>query len=90
MPNKPTDLGHYIDSSQPGKPPFLRGHLMSVAEVAYGRHHQGMDISQLVRTFNLTEAEVLAALLYYAEHRAEIDALEQADTEPEDLLWEDE
>jgi uncharacterized protein (DUF433 family) len=91
MPNKPTDLSHYIDSSQAGKPPFLRGHLLTVAEVAYGRHYQGMDITQLMKTFTLTETEVLAALLYYAEHRDEINALEQADNEPEDsLLWEDE
>ena len=49
-----------------------------VALIAYGRRDQRMDIAELMVAYTLSEAEVLAALLYYAENRDAIDAYEEA------------
>jgi uncharacterized protein (DUF433 family) len=78
MTDQALDLSKYIEKRHTKQRPYIRGQHVAVATVAYGRHHLGMGISQLMREYALSEAEVLAALLYYIEHQAEIDADEQA------------
>lgn len=51
---------------------------MPVATIAYGARSQGWDVARLAYEFTLSEAQVLSALLYYEEHKAEIDAQEAA------------
>jgi uncharacterized protein (DUF433 family) len=52
-----------------------------VAIIAYTARDEKLTIKQLMYDFTLSEAEVLAALLYYREHAEEIDAQEQAEYE---------
>jgi uncharacterized protein (DUF433 family) len=71
-------LDRYIDTSKFGERPHLRGRRIPVATVAYHARDNGWDIQRLTGEFKLSQSEVLAALLYYEEHHAEIDAQEQA------------
>ena len=50
----------------------------AVAFIAYAHHDAKSTIAALMEAYTLTEAEVLAALLYYAENRDEIDIYEKA------------
>jgi uncharacterized protein (DUF433 family) len=70
------DLRKYIEINFFGERPHIRGRRIPVATIAYSAKSQGWDIAELSRQFTLTEAEVLAALLYYQEHESEIDAQE--------------
>lgn len=72
------DLTKYIDKRHFGERPHIRGRRIPVALIADARHKQGLDITELMEAYTLTEAEVLAALLYYAENQAEIDRYERA------------
>jgi uncharacterized protein (DUF433 family) len=72
------DLTKYIEERHFGSRPHLRGHRVPVALVAYGHNGAGMSIAELMEAYTLSEPEVLAALLYYAEHQAEIDTYEEA------------
>jgi len=49
------------------------------------RHHQ-KSIAELADSYTLSEEQVLAALLYYREHRAEIDAQYEADANESDEM----
>ena len=72
------DLTKFIEQRYIGSRSHLRGHRVPVALIAYGRNRAGMHISELMEAYSLSEVEVLAALLYYAEHRAEIEVYEEA------------
>ncbi len=71
-------LTKYIESRYFGARPHIRGRRIPVAQIAYGRRDDGLDISELMDAYSLSEAEVLAALLHYTEHQNEIDSYEQA------------
>ena len=70
------DLAKYVDARFFGERPHVRGRRVPVAAVAYNARDNGWDVSRLVKEFSLTQSEVLAALLYYEEHRITIDAQE--------------
>jgi uncharacterized protein (DUF433 family) len=72
------NLSKYIDVSLMGDRPHVRGRRMPIATLVAFRNGEQLNISELAYAFTLTQAEVLAALLYYEEHRDEIDAYEQA------------
>jgi len=74
----PLDLSKYIETRAFGKRPHIRGRRVPVAALAYSAHSQGWDVPRLAYEFTLSEAQVLSALLYYEEHKAEIDAQEAA------------
>jgi uncharacterized protein (DUF433 family) len=74
----PLDLSKYIESHSFGERPHIRGRRVPVATIAYSAHSQGWDIARLASEFTLSEAQVLSALLYYEEHKDEIDAQEAA------------
>ena len=71
------DLSKYIETRIFGERPHIRGRRVPVATVAYA-YAQGWDVARLVDEYSLSEAQVLSALLYYEEHRDEIDAQETA------------
>jgi uncharacterized protein (DUF433 family) len=70
------DLRKYIETNFLGERSHIRGQRVPVATIAYSAKSQRWDIAELARQFTLTEAETLAALLYYQEHESEIDAQE--------------
>ena len=72
------DLSKYIEIRIFGERPHIRGRRVPVATIADGAHAQGWDVARLAYEFTLSEAQVLSALLYYEEHKAEIDAQEAA------------
>ncbi|MCB9459092.1 MAG: DUF433 domain-containing protein [Anaerolineaceae bacterium] len=57
--------------------PHIRGRRIPVATIAYNARDNGWDVATLMNNFGLSQAEVLAALLYYQEHVNEIDVQEQ-------------
>src|SRR4051812_48484767 len=55
--------------------PRIAGHRIKVAQVAVWHEHMGLSPAQIVAEHpGLTLADVYAALAYYHDHRAEIDA----------------
>ncbi len=70
------DLSKYIESRYFGERPHIRGRRVPVATVAYCSISQGWDVARLAYEFTLNEAQVLSALLYYEEYKAEIDVQE--------------
>ncbi|MBZ0298505.1 MAG: DUF433 domain-containing protein [Anaerolineae bacterium] len=75
------DLSKHIEQRYFGRRPHIRGRRVPVALIAYVRRDQALDIPAIMEAYTLTEAEVLAALLYYAENHAEIDAYAAASTD---------
>lgn len=72
------DLSKYIEVRIFGERPHIRGRRIPVATVAYNAQAHGWSNTELADSFGLSEAEVLAALLYYEENREKIDAQEKA------------
>ncbi|MBN1966547.1 MAG: DUF433 domain-containing protein [Anaerolineae bacterium] len=72
------DLSKYIEVRIFGERPHIRGRRIPVATVAHSAASQGWGVAELAYQFTLSEAEVLAALLYYQEHEAMIEAQEAA------------
>jgi uncharacterized protein (DUF433 family) len=72
------DLSKYIAFEPDTGRPRIKGRRVPVATIAYSTRSEGWNNAELAYQFTLSEAEVLAALLYYAEHQAEIDAQESA------------
>jgi uncharacterized protein (DUF433 family) len=70
------DLSKYIEVRIFGERPHIRGRRVPVATIAHCHHRQGWNIAELAYNFGLSEAQVLAALLYYEEHKAQIEAQE--------------
>lgn len=67
------DLHKYIDTTFYGERPHIRGRRMLVSMIAANAESRQLSTAQLAHEFTLTAEEVLAALLYYREHQAEID-----------------
>jgi uncharacterized protein (DUF433 family) len=72
------ELTKYIDTHYFGPRPHIRGRRVPVATIARSAHNHKWGVAELAYNYTLSEAQVLAALLYYEEHRDEIDALEVA------------
>lgn len=73
------DLSKYIELRD-GRA-NIRGRRLPVAFVASAEQANHLSISELAYQFTLNEEQVLAALLYYREHKDEIDAQDAADTQ---------
>ena len=78
VPEK-VDLSKYIEIRD--HRPHIRGRRLPVAFVASAQQASRSSIEELAYQFTLSEEQVLAALLYYLEHKAEIDAQDAADAE---------
>ncbi len=71
------DLSKYIEVRVFGERPHIRGRRVPIATIAYAPA-QGWDVTRIAYKYSLSEAQVLSALLYYEEHRDEIDAQDAA------------
>lgn len=67
------DLRKYIDTAFYGERPHIRGRRVLVSMIAANARANDWSVARLAHEFSLSEAEVLAALLYYDEHTADID-----------------
>jgi uncharacterized protein (DUF433 family) len=81
------DLTKYIEIRLFGERPHLRERRVPVATVVYNYRTHGWSVAETAHNFGLTEAEVLAALLYYEEHRERIDELERQEQAELDRLY---
>lgn len=70
------DLSKYIETRLMENRPHIRGRRVPVALLAYSARSEGWNAAELSYQFSISEAEALAALLYYEEHQTEIDDLE--------------
>jgi uncharacterized protein (DUF433 family) len=61
--------------------PHIRGRRLPVIFVAAAEQANHLAIPELAYQFTLSEEEVLAALLYYREYKAEMDAQDAADAQ---------
>jgi uncharacterized protein (DUF433 family) len=79
--NIPTtaDLSKYIDFKFFGDRPHIRGRRIWVSMIASNADANQWSVATLAHEFSLTEEEVLAALLYYREHKDEIDRQDAAE-----------
>ncbi len=59
----------------------IRGRRLPVVFVAAAEQAHQLSIAELAYQFTLSEEQVLAALLYYREHKAELDAQDAADAQ---------
>lgn len=76
--NAPTtvDLSKYIERRFFGERPHIRDHRIPVANIARRIQLNQWTVADAAEDFTLSEVEVLAALLYYEQHKDEIDAQE--------------
>lgn len=81
------DLSKYIERRIFGDRPHIRKRRLPVATVAYNYYTNGWSASETAYNFGATENEVLAALLYYQEHKEEIDAQEKREQELFDEMY---
>lgn len=68
------DLSKYVEVNA-GRA-MVRGRRLPVAFIATAARAAGTTIPDLMYQYTLSEEQVLAALLYYREHQADIDALD--------------
>jgi uncharacterized protein (DUF433 family) len=69
----PTDTKHIVrDHTNLGGKPHIEGHRIAVHHIAWW-YQQGESAEALAREFHLTPAEVHAALVFYYDHKDEID-----------------
>lgn len=71
------DLRKYIEVRLFDERPHIRGRRIPVAIIVRRMNANHWTIVETAEDFALTEAEVSAALLYYQEHKDEIDQQER-------------
>ena len=79
---------HHITSTpgtRGGKPRIV-GRRITVGDVATWYLQQNQSVDEIVRDYDLTHAQVHAALAYYYDHRAEIDTREAEDSAKAETL----
>lgn len=76
LPITQIDLSAYIETRLFGERPHLVNRRIPIATIARSAQELGWSVERLKEEFFISEAEVLAALLYYAEHHALIEAQE--------------
>ena len=68
-----------MDAGISGGKPRIAGHRITVQNVAIWHERVGMSADEIATEYHLTLGEIYAALAYYHDHRAEIDASIAAD-----------
>ena len=81
------ELSKYIEVGASGDLPHLRSNRLPIICIANSASTQPMTVTQLAYQYSITEVEVLAALLYYRDHKAEIDALIAEDSIYSQKQW---
>ena len=71
------DLRKYVERRLFENRPHIRGRRIPVAMIVRRARANHWTVAETAYDFTLSEAEVLAAMLYYEEHQAEIDAQEE-------------
>lgn len=62
-----------------GGKPRIAGHRITVQDIAIWHERLGLGADEISAEYDLSLAEVYAALAYYHEHRSEIDAAIRSD-----------
>jgi uncharacterized protein (DUF433 family) len=81
-------LDSHIESTPgiAGGKPRIRGHRITVQDVAIWHERLGRSADEIAAEYELSLAEVYAALTYYFDHRAEIDqAIQESEAFVESL-----
>jgi len=73
------NLRKYIEVRLMGDKPHIRRRRLPVSMIAYAARDNDLGIADLTETFDLSEAQVLAGLLYYKENQTLIDDQEKAE-----------
>jgi uncharacterized protein (DUF433 family) len=73
MTTKTLDQHIEITPGVMGGKPRVAGHRISVQNVAIWHERLGMTVDEIASEYDLTLADVHAALAYYFDHREEID-----------------
>ncbi|HLF28236.1 MAG TPA: DUF433 domain-containing protein [Anaerolineae bacterium] len=75
MSNPTLTLDRFIEATPGvlGGKPRIAGHRISVQDVAIWHERMGLSADQIASKYDLSLAEVYAALAYYFDHREEID-----------------
>lgn len=71
------DLRKYIEVRLFDERPHIRGRRIPVATIVQRMRSNHWTIAETAEDFSLSEAEVSAALLFYEEHKEEIDRQEE-------------
>lgn len=74
------DLTKYIEIRLVEERPHIRGRRIPVAMIAHRMQANRWTVAETAADFSLSESEVLAALLYYQEHQAEIEQQEREES----------
>jgi len=79
--------GHIVATPgvRSGKP-RIAGRRIAVADVAFWHLRQGRAIDEIAREYDLTHAQIHAAITYYYDHRTVIDQREAADEAAVEIL----
>jgi uncharacterized protein (DUF433 family) len=84
-----TDLSQYIETRWFEDRPHIRGRRIPISVIANTAISNKHGVPELMYDFDLSETEVLAALLYYRKHKEEIEAQEAAIHEKYKHFYED-
>jgi uncharacterized protein (DUF433 family) len=83
------DLSQYVETRLFGDRPHIKRRRIPVHVIAHVAMDNNASLSELMCDFDLSEAEALAALLYYNEHKEAIEAQEAAIREEYRHFYED-
>jgi uncharacterized protein (DUF433 family) len=79
-----TDLSKYVEL-RPYEPvsayPFIRGRRLPVSFIGRNYVNQHKTVAEIASVYSVSEEEILAGVLYYLEHRDEVEAVEEEVTE---------
>src|SRR4051812_37499366 len=73
MAEKTLDQHIEVTPGIAGGKPRIAGHRITVANIAIWHERQGKSADEIAAEYDLTLADVHAALAYYFDHREEID-----------------
>jgi uncharacterized protein (DUF433 family) len=68
-----------IDPEIAGGKPRITGHRITVQNIVVWHEHLGLSADEISAEYDLSLADVYAALAYYFDHRVEIDESIEAD-----------
>ncbi len=80
------DLKKYIDHHYFGDRPHIRGRRVPIGQIAAYYYESHLSVAQIAYELTLSEAQVLAALLFYQEHKATVEAVEAAEQAAKDEM----
>src|SRR5690242_12319498 len=79
------DLSKYIETRLMGDRPHVRGRRLPVTFVS-SAYDGGASIPDIMYNYTLSEQQVLAAILYYREHKTELDAQDEREQHEWDIM----